>query len=97
MREVTRRIFFKQAGALAAAAAVTGTVSGAAGDLAGAATSPTLSSERDLAPRENLGADDVLVAHVTNSRTGEMRLYLGHRELTFRDRKIAARLVRATR
>jgi hypothetical protein len=38
-----------------------------------------------------------LVAHVKNARTGEISLFIGHREITIRDRKIAAQLVRATR
>jgi hypothetical protein len=37
------------------------------------------------------------VVHVKNARTGEISLFIGHREVTVRDRKLAARLVRAAR
>ena len=99
MQSVSRRIFFKQAGALAAAAAVAGSVAVAPSSIAGAATgtAAALASDKDLSPQENLGPDDVLVAHVKNARTGEISLFLGHREITLHDRKVAARLVRATR
>ena len=98
MQSVSRRIFFKQAGALAAAAAVAGSVAVAPSTIAGAATgAAALANDKDLSPQENLGPDDVLVAHVKNARTGEISLFLGHREITLHDRKVAARLVRATR
>lgn len=100
MQSVSRRIFFKQAGALAAAAAVAGSVAVAPSTIAGAATAAgaaSLAQDKDLSPQENLGPDDVLVAHVKNARTGEISLFLGHREITLHDRKVAARLVRATR
>ena len=47
--------------------------------------------------RDSLGAHEDLVAHVKDARTGEISLFIGHREVTFHDRKVAARLVRATR
>jgi hypothetical protein len=37
------------------------------------------------------------VAHVKNARTGEISLFIGTKEVTIHDRKVAARLVRATR
>jgi hypothetical protein len=50
-----------------------------------------------LTPNEQLRGNEDLVAHVKNARTGEIALFIGHREITIRDRKIAAQLVRATR
>jgi hypothetical protein len=98
MEPVSRRDFFKRAGAVAAVAAVASTAVaapiGVASAVAGAATK---SQERDLAPSEDLSAGEHLVAHVKNARTGEISLFIGHREVTLHDRKVAARLVRATR
>jgi hypothetical protein len=34
---------------------------------------------------------------VKDSRTGEISLFIGQREVTLHDRKVAARLIRATR
>jgi hypothetical protein len=94
MEAVSRRKFFKQAGAVTA---VAGTMAvaplGIASSMAGAATS----KEEALTPNEHLRGDEELVAHVKNSRTGEITLFIGHREVTIRVRKVAARLVRATR
>ncbi|HTW99366.1 MAG TPA: hypothetical protein VMD59_11345, partial [Acidimicrobiales bacterium] len=36
-----------------------------------------------------------VVAHVKDAATGEIALYVGEREVTIRDRHVAARLVRA--
>ena len=97
MQEVSRRIFFKQAGAVAAAAAVAGAVVVAPAGIASAATSAPSTSDKQLSPEEHLKAGEHLVAHVKNARTGEISLFVGHREVTFHDRKVAARLIRATR
>jgi hypothetical protein len=66
---------------------------GLASAVAGAATA----KESDLTPQEDLRAGENLMAHVKNARTGEISLFIGHREVTIHDRKVAARLVRATR
>jgi len=91
---VSRRSFFKQAGA---AAAVAGTIVAAPLSITGAIASAVSPDERALTPKEDLRHNEELVAHVKNSRSGEISLFLGHREVTIRDRKIAARLVRAAR
>ena len=94
MEQVSRRSFFKQAGAAAAfAGAATVAPMSVANALAG--TTPT--GEPALTPQEDLRADEALVAHVQNARTGEISLFIGHKEVTIHDRKVAARLVRATR
>lgn len=99
MEPVSRRTFFKHAGTAAAVAAVAGgsiaAPLGLGSTLAGAATSKQ--SDTPLTPSENLRGNENLVAHVKNSRTGEISLFVGHREITIHDRKIAARLVRAIR
>jgi hypothetical protein len=63
--------------------------------VAGAASSDR--SDAPLTAEEHLRGDEVLVAHVKNARTGEISLFIGHREVKIRDRKVAARLIRATR
>jgi hypothetical protein len=97
MESVSRRSFFRQAGAVAAVAVVASSTAlapiGIASAVAGAATN----KEAELTASENLGKGEDLVAHVKNARTGEISLFIGHKEVTIHDRKVAARLVRATR
>jgi hypothetical protein len=98
MKEVSRRMFFKQAGTAAAVAAVATTVAvgplGAAGAVAGAETPPKAA---DISPQDDLQAGEHLVARVKNARTGEINLFIGQKEVTIHDRKVAARLIRAAR
>jgi len=97
MKEVSRRVFFKQAGAAAAVAAVATSVAvgpiGAPGAVAGAETP----KGADIAPQDDLRAGEHLVARVKNARTGEINLFIGQKEVTIHDRKVAARLIRAAR
>jgi hypothetical protein len=90
-------MFFKQAGAAAAVVAVAGSTAvaplGLGTALAGAATT----KDTPLQPDEDLRSNEDLVAHVKNTKTGEISLFVGQREVTIHDRTIAARLVRATR
>ena len=98
MEPVSRRQFFKHAGSAAAIAVVAGATVTPLG-IAGAAVGKA--GERDhetpLQPHEELTTNENLVAHVKNSRTGEISLFIGQREVTLHDRKVAARLIRATR
>jgi hypothetical protein len=94
MEPVSRRNFFKQAGSVAA---VAGALAVAPVGLTSASASPRALDEPDLAASEDLQAGDHLVAHVLNARTGEISLFVGTREVRIKDRKVAARLVRATR
>ena len=98
MEPVSRRMFFKHAGAVAVVAGVAGAaMSPLALSSAGASTLANRDREPALAPHEELASHESLVAHVKDSRTGEISLFIGEREVTFHDRKVAARLVRATR
>jgi hypothetical protein len=98
MEPVSRRMFFKHAGAAAAVAVVAGAAaSPLALGTAGASSLSARDSEPNLAPDEELASHESLIAHVKDSRTGEISLFIGQREVTFHDRKVAARLVRATR
>jgi hypothetical protein len=98
MEPVSRRQFFKHAGSAAAVAVIAGTAAsplGLAG--AGASTLGARDHEPPLAPHEELTTNESLVAHVKDSQTGEISLFIGQREVTLHDRKVAARLIRATR
>jgi TAT (twin-arginine translocation) pathway signal sequence len=98
MEPVSRRQFFKHAGSAAAVAVIAGAAASPLG-LAGAGASSLRTSDHDspLAPHEGLATHESLVAHVKDSRTGEISLFVGQREVTLHDRKVAARLIRATR
>ena len=97
MEPIDRRGFFKQAGAAAAVATVAGAMSqiplGVGSAIAGAATI----HDDELTPSEQLREGEDLVAHVKSSRTGEISLFVGEREVRIHDRKIAARLIRSIR
>ncbi|HEY1761932.1 MAG TPA: hypothetical protein VGG17_05000 [Acidimicrobiales bacterium] len=99
MEPVSRRQFFKHAGSAAAIAVVAGAATVSPLGIAGAGASKLAvhDHEAPLAPHEDLTTGESLVAHVKNSRTGEISLFIGQREVTFHDRKVAARLIRATR
>lgn len=98
MEPVSRRQFFKHAGSAAAIAVVAGaTVSQTGLASAGAASLAAGQNETPLQPHEELTPNESLVAHVKNSRTGEISLFIGHREVTLHDRKVASRLIRAAR
>ena len=96
MSPYNRREFLKRGGVVAAAAGVVSVVPTALPALAGAARTKSTHSE---APEEETGGqlDQPLVAHVRDLRTGEIGLFYGDREITYRDPKLAARLYRATK
>ena len=48
-------------------------------------------------PDQPVDMPEPVVAHVRNAATGEISLYVGDREVTVRDRRLASQLVRATR
>jgi len=97
VESVDRRSFFKHAGAVTAVAAVAGTVGVTPLAFVGKAGAAVSSHESELTLSEALRGDEHLIAHVKNARTGEVALFIGAREVTIRDRKLAARLVRAIR
>lgn len=97
MEPVSRRMFFKQAGAAAAVVAVAGSTVAAPLGLGTALAGAATTKDTPLQPHEDLRANEDLVAHIKNTKTGEISLFVGKREVTIHDRTIAARLVRATR
>jgi hypothetical protein len=93
MEPIDRRRFLLQSGAAVAAAGVASTVS------LGAASA--LGKGRGGAGRADVPADATLdepvVAHLRDLRTGEVSLFKGHREVTVKDKHLAALLFHATR
>ena len=93
MEPTSRRQFLKRSSAVAAAAGVAAVVP------AGAAKALTTQSTKD-APEHQLPEDssvDVpVVAHVTNVRKGLVTLYTGEREISIKNRRLAAALYHAT-
>jgi hypothetical protein len=87
MAKVSRRGFLSSAGAVTGAVAL------------GAATAgPTLvaAAADAAAPRGPLPEDKV-VAYVRNPKSGEVRLMIGRREVTVKDRALVQRIVAAAR
>jgi hypothetical protein len=97
MEEVSRRIFFKQAGAAAAVAAVATGIAVTPVGLANAVAGAETTKVPELSAKEALRTDENLVAHVKDARSGEISLFIGQKEVTIHDRQIVTRLIRATR
>jgi hypothetical protein len=97
MQEVSRRVFFKRAGAAAAVAAVGTSIAAGPAILASTSAGAETTEEAVISPQDDLRAGEHLVARVKNARTGEINLFIGQKEVTVHDRKIAARLIRAAR
>ena len=93
MGSIDRRRFLLSGGAAVAAAGVAGAVpAGAMKALAkgrGGARPATVPADAKL--------DEAVVAHLRNLHTGEVALFKGHREVTVKDKHLAALLFNATR
>ena len=93
MQPTSRRQFLKRSSAVAAAAGVAAAVpAGAAKALTG-----TGSTEKDQPLPEDASVDVPVVAHVRDVRKGLVSLYTGEREITIKNRRLAAALYHATR
>ena len=92
MEPTSRRQFLKRSSAVAAAAGVAAAVP------VGAAQALTKADAHDV-PRlpDDDSVDVAVVAHVRDVRKGLVSLYVGEREITIKDRRLAASLFRATR
>ncbi|MDE3064702.1 MAG: hypothetical protein KGJ36_03425 [Acidobacteriota bacterium] len=97
MEPVNRRGFLKQAGAAAVVAVAGTTLAATPMGVAGALAKAPAAPEPALREDEELRTGEDLVAQVVNARTGEISLFVGHRQVTVHDKTVAARLVRATR
>jgi hypothetical protein len=97
--DLSRRSFLKRGSLGVAAVGLVSTVPGLPGLLTQVSSdAPAV----DGAASETAGADaaalsEPLVVHVRDLQTGEMSLYLGEREIAYRDPQLASRLLRATR
>jgi hypothetical protein len=74
--------------------AVSAGVASKAPDASAAERSPEAAAESAALP-SGASLDGPLVAHVKDLRTGEIGVYLGTTEVTFRDPHLAAKLYRA--
>ncbi|MHB8672628.1 MAG: hypothetical protein ACYDAK_03005 [Candidatus Limnocylindrales bacterium] len=94
---VTRRKFLTSA-SLGVAAAAGIAAAGGASALGGIAraSAPAAPSRRDPEPDLSAVGDDV-VAHVRNASTGEVVIYVGTREVVYRDRALVSRLLAGAR
>ena len=84
MARLTRRAFIGTAAAGAAAATVTA--------LPGVSSAAPKDDEDD---RDAPATSGPVMVRVRNARTGEMSLYLGTEEISYTDKTLARRLVRA--
>ena len=88
---VTRRqVLAGTAAGVAVVASGALTATGAGAVLASSSGSEPPDADAELAP------GDHLVAHVRDVRTGAIDVYVGERQVTIRDRSVAARLAAAT-
>ena len=93
MEPINRRRFLVQGGAAVAAAGVASTVPfGAANALTKGRSG---ARHESVAPDAKL--DEPVVAHLRDLHSGEVSLFKGHREVTVKDKHLAALLFNATR
>ena len=93
MEPTSRRQFLKRSSAVAAAAGVAATVpASAAKALAG-----TRSDDPERPLPDDSSVDIPVVAHVRDVRKGLVSLYTGEREITLKNRRLAAALYHASR
>ncbi len=97
MSPFNRREFLKRGGAAVVAAGVVSAVPAALPAVAGAARPKSSDDEHDADVETGGQLDQPLVAHVRDLKTGEIGLFYGDHEVTYRDPKLAARIYRATR
>jgi hypothetical protein len=93
MEPTSRRQFLKRSSAVAAAAGVAATVP--AGAAKALAASRSDGSDRPLP--DDPSVDVPVVAHVRDVRKGLVSLYTGEREITIKNRRLAAALYHASR
>jgi hypothetical protein len=93
MQPTSRRQFLKRGSAVAAAAGVAAAVpAGAAKALASSG-----STDREPSLPDDASVDVPVVAHVRDVRKGLVSLYTGEREITVKNRRLAAALYHASR
>ena len=93
MEPTSRRQFLKRSSAVAAAAGVAAAVPAGA---AKALNSSTKSHEREPELPDHPAVDVPVIAHVRDARKGLVTLYTGEREVTIKNKRLAAALYHAT-
>ena len=100
-RRVSRRLLLRHGTLGAAALGVVSAVPGLSGLLTGASSAApeVTGAASETAPEAaSLGAvDGPLVAHITNAATGDVSLFVGEREIPFRDPTLVQHLLRSAR
>lgn len=95
---VSRRVFLRTGTIGAAAAGLIGAVPGLSGLLAGAsADAPTITGVASDAETVTPELSGPIVAHVTDAGAGDVSLYVGEREVAYRDPVLVRHLLRAAR
>jgi nitrous oxide reductase len=98
MAEMSRRKFLQHGSLGVAAAAALATVPNAARTaLAPSSSRGAAASTAGAATDAELGTSGPVMVHLADARTGEIRLYVGERELTRHDPALAAAIARAAR
>jgi len=85
--DLDRRTFLMRGSLAAAAAGIAAAIPLGAEVL----RAPAVSAEDD----QPVDMPDPVIAHVIDANSGEIAVYVGHRELTIKDPRIARQLVRA--
>jgi phospholipase C len=93
MEPTSRRQFLRRSSAVAAAAGVVAVVPAGA---AKALSTKTTDTEPEHKLPDNKSVDVPVVAHVTDVRKGLVVLYTGEREISIKNRRLAAALYHAT-
>ena len=93
MEPTSRRQFLKRSGAVAAAAGVAAAVPATA---AKALTKSGAKQDTEAALPDDKSVDVPVVAHVRDVRKGLVSLYTGEREITVKNKRLAAALYHAT-
>jgi hypothetical protein len=95
MEPTSRRQFLKRSSAVAAAAGVAAAVPAGAAKALGSSAKST-DNDRDPALPDDRSVDVPVVAHVRDVRKGLVTLYTGEREITIKNKRLAAALYHAT-
>jgi hypothetical protein len=93
---VTRRVFLRNGSLTVAAAGVLGAVPGLPALLSEIAPDAPAADATAASELASGTLADALVVQVRDLQTGEMSLYLGEREIVYRDPGLASRILRAT-